>query len=593
MALKPSISWFLHNPLSSIRVRILLLILLAFIPALLLILYNAREQRREDIQEAQVQALSIVSLASSRQNQLIDDTHQLLSFLSLRPAIQTGDGPACSAYLAELLLHYPSYTGFVAADLNGDLYCSAIPLPAAASVAGHPHFEHALLTRDFSVGDYQVGTDVGGPFLAFAYPVIEPQGALKGVIFATLDIGWLNEFSADTGLPAGSTIAVIDSRGTVLSRYPNGQDWVGKSALGQPLVQHVLSSNEGVFDGVGLESEERLFAFTRLGGPSLSGDVYIALGIPKALALEPAEQALQRNLLGLAITFALAIAIVLFGAELFMVRFVRTLVDATRKLAAGNLSHRIGQTAGPGELRHLSDAFDQMAHQLEQREEDRLKAEESRAQLARERARRERSEVLLREIDHRVKNSLQIAASLISLQARNLQDPQTRSALKDSESRIRTMANIHARLRLSNDNTLVDFQSYLQEVAPAMLQAHTNSSKVNLKVTSDRVLLNVEKAVPCALIVNELVTNAIKHAFPGDKKGTIHVQFTNGDGRCTLTVADDGVGLPEDLNLQTASSLGYQLVNALTLQLHGALDLQRNGGASVSVSFPHSAANIP
>jgi two-component sensor histidine kinase len=317
--------------------------------------------------------------------------------------------------------------------------------------------------------------------------------------------------------------------------------------------------------------------------------VYIAVGLPKSLAFGPAEEALRRNLLGLAMTFALAVAIVWFGAELFMVRFVRALVDATKKLAAGNLKHRIGQTAGPGELRQLSDAFDQMAHQLEQREEDRLKAEENRAQLAEEHARRERSEILLREIDHRVKNSLQIAASLLSLQARNLNDPHSRSTLKESESRIRAMANIHAKLRLSHGHSLVDFQEYLKEVSGAMLQAQADSSRVSLKVVSDQVFLDVEKAIPCALIVNELVTNAIKHAFPGDKKGTILVQFLKSDNNhCTLTVADNGIGLPGHMDLKKATSLGYQIVNALTIQLHGNLNLQGNDGVRVSVYFPAS-----
>jgi hypothetical protein len=111
-----------------------------------------------------------------------------LSFLALRPAIQIGDPITCSIYLEDLLEHYPSYTSFGVADMNGDLYCNAIPLSGPTNIANSPHFQHVIQSRDFTVGDYEIGRASGRPILAFGHPIIDSQGELNGAIFTALDI---------------------------------------------------------------------------------------------------------------------------------------------------------------------------------------------------------------------------------------------------------------------------------------------------------------------------------------------------------------------------------------------------------------------
>lgn len=574
----------------SVRVRLGMLVLLALAPVVGLLFYAAQEQGRESASNARSKALDLVKIAALAQEYLVTETSQLLSFAAGNPAVQSGDPAACNAYLAELLKQYPLYTSLVVADLKGDLYCSAIPLAGPTNVAARPHFQRAVATREFTVGGYSVGQTTGKAILSFGSPVISPQGELKGVAFAGLDLSWLNGLITTTQLqlPPGSVLHVVDSNGIILARYLNPQEWVGKTVLEQPLVQHILAARgEGTVDGPSLDGIPSLFAFTFLGPPTTTGSVYVAVGIPQSLAYAPARAALQRNLLGLGVAAAVALAVVWFGIELVVTRPVRVLIRATQRVAAGDLKARSGlNPRNVGELGQLAEAFDRMALDLEEREGERARIEQDRLQLTEERVRRARSETLLEEVQHRVKNSLQVAASLLSLQADKLQDPAGQTALKESEARLRTMAIVHAKLFAQEGTALLDFGAHLREIVPAMIEAQTEPAKISWQISADQVLLEWDTAVPCALIVNELVTNALKHAFPGGRQGAVQIGLHEEErGRFVLRVRDDGVGFPAHIDYRNSDSLGLQLVQALTKQLHGTIELERGTSTLFTVRF--------
>jgi two-component sensor histidine kinase/CheY-like chemotaxis protein len=197
-------------------------------------------------------------------------------------------------------------------------------------------------------------------------------------------------------------------------------------------------------------------------------------------------------------------------------------------------------------------------------------------------------EVLLREIHHRVKNNMQVISSLLSLKAASIQDPLAKEVIKESQVRIRSMALVHERLYSSSDLAHVDFADYLRN-----LYAHLGSS---FSVRSDRISvhfdlddfpLDINTAVPCGLIATELISNAMKHAFPGGRTGTITVSLKReGAGRVRLSVSDDGIGLPSQLDYRNTESMGMQIVNMLVEQIDGRVDLAPGPGTRVSVTFP-------
>jgi two-component sensor histidine kinase/CheY-like chemotaxis protein len=196
-------------------------------------------------------------------------------------------------------------------------------------------------------------------------------------------------------------------------------------------------------------------------------------------------------------------------------------------------------------------------------------------------------EVLLKEIHHRVKNNLQIVYSLLNLESKQLRDECALKGLQDCRERIKTMALIHEKLYRSRDLARIDFGDYIKDLVKALFDAYGTPSCVRLQVkTTEGVSLRMEQAVPCGLVLYELVSNSLKHAFPGNRRGEILVALAQeSDGKTALRVKDDGVGLPEGLNIRTCPSLGLQLVGRLVDQMQGTVEFFNQGGSEALVRF--------
>jgi two-component sensor histidine kinase/sensor domain CHASE-containing protein len=199
-----------------------------------------------------------------------------------------------------------------------------------------------------------------------------------------------------------------------------------------------------------------------------------------------------------------------------------------------------------------------------------------------------RKEILLREIHHRVKNNLQVITSLLALQARSTADERARAMLTESRDRVRSIAVIHEKLYEAGSGR-VDFANYVRDLVAHVRTSWTGGSEeVGIDVEVENVALDLDVAVPCGLVINELLTNALKHAFPAGRRGTVRVSMGRRDGgHLLLQVADDGVGVPEGLEITTASSLGMRIVVILAQQLKGTLRLERpaEGGSSFLLEF--------
>jgi len=200
-------------------------------------------------------------------------------------------------------------------------------------------------------------------------------------------------------------------------------------------------------------------------------------------------------------------------------------------------------------------------------------------------------ELLLREIHHRVKNNLQIISSLLDLQSDRIEDPVARSIYADSQARIRSMALIHQQLYGADALDRIDFGAYLEQLAASLFQfGGSGPGNVTIRVEAETTRLDIDQALTCGLIVNELVINAFKHAFPDGRGGVITLGFRHERGRQLLSVADDGIGLPTGAWDVGRGSLGTGLVTALVEQLSGALNLDVGGGTRFTISFPGAEA---
>ncbi len=353
---------------SSLRVRLLFLVLLALVPAFGLILYTAWEQRQSAAGDAKEKTLTVARDAVEQQRQLIADTRGILIALARQPVVMSGQQGACPLFLTGQLKQHATYSNLGVIDLDGNLRCSARPYEGAINLRDRIYFQKSIETRDFSVSDYQIGRVTGKATVAFGYPIFDNRGKLRGVVFAALDLEWLNRLVAQSRLSPGSALFVVDRKGTILAHSSDPEKWVGKSLPQVPIVSTILKEqHESTIEAAGVDGVNRLYAFTSL-RVSRDSRTYVAVGIPTRVAFADANRILFRNLLFLGLVSALALVGAWFGGDLFVLRQVNALVDATRRLAFGDLGARAGLVYTSGELGQLAESFDAMGDALQTRE---------------------------------------------------------------------------------------------------------------------------------------------------------------------------------------------------------------------------------
>jgi two-component sensor histidine kinase len=196
-------------------------------------------------------------------------------------------------------------------------------------------------------------------------------------------------------------------------------------------------------------------------------------------------------------------------------------------------------------------------------------------------------EVLLQEIHHRVKNNLQVISSLLDLQSQHIEEPATLELFRESCNRIRAMALVHETLYKFKDFAKINFTEYIENLSSYLFSAYgVNVENINLELDIDDVTLNVDTAIPCGLIINELVSNALKYAFPNKAEGKIYIALHFDEDKIyTLTIRDNGIGLPPNWQVSSVNSLGLKLVDILAQQLEGTLQVNSRSGTEFSLIF--------
>ena len=351
---------------SSLRIRLILLVLLAVVPSLGIILYTGLEQRRRAAIEVKAEALRLVRFVSIEEQQSVEGVRQLLFALAQLPSLRSGDAASCNNLFTNLLKKYPRFANIGAANKDGHIFSSAIPLSGPVNAADRTWFQRAVQTRDFSVGDYQIGRITGKASVNFGYPVFDAMGQTQAVVFAALDLSWFNQLAPETQLPKGTVFTVVGSDGTILVRHPDPDKSVGRSMPEAPVIQAILKKGEGMAEIPGVDGITRLYAFTPLGRGN--SNAYVSIGISKEAAFAAVDRVFGQSLLALCLVAVLALAAAWFMGDVLVLRGMNALLGATGQVAAGDLSARTGLSYGSGELSQLSRAFDQMAESLEKRE---------------------------------------------------------------------------------------------------------------------------------------------------------------------------------------------------------------------------------
>jgi two-component sensor histidine kinase len=539
----------------TLTARVLLLVALAAAPTSALLIYDDYKSLQQREADAEQEALRSARLVSAEMDQIFRGIESLLRAAIETPMVSTFQSSECTDYVERLEGIHPNAGRIVAVDSTGQVRCGATA--GLVSAADRAYFRIALESDELVVGSYTIGRASGAPILPLAVRFRSSDG--PGVLVAGLRLDWLREHFSRifAALPAQSSLTIVDREGIILVRLPNA-DRVGKPLQNYDDVVH--APQPGVFRSIAEKNADgiaRFLGFTPVDSPPRG--VAIAVGFPQATVLAGARASALRNAVLTGLAAVLAFSAAALAARAFIHRPVSELLAVIERWRMGDLSARAPHASDRSEFYQLGQAFNSMATELESA----LK----------------HKDVLLRELSHRVMNSLQMISMLFRLQSRSMRDPADAAQFKEAIRRIEALALAYKRIQAVQGVETMDFASFLMELCSDLKDSVMEG---NCTVKADPLLISPEQAIPLSLIVNELVTNAIKHGSRRD--APIVVELKSSPEQCRLVVRNEG-SWPAGFRMEP-DRFGTKMISSLVAQLRGTLDVSSaDGQTEFAITF--------
>lgn len=361
--------------LLSLRSRLICLVLLAALPSLGLALHAAIEDLKNEEIQVQANTLRMTRLAAGDIAQVVEGARQLLIGLAELPEVRQGNSAVCSELFSHLFRQYPYYANLGVIDADGNVTCSGLPSEVPANLGHHAYVRRAFGTRSFAISGYQIEATTGTPMMNFVYPVLSGPGPVKSAVFAALDLGWFRKLDLETQLPSGAELLVLDYNGAVLARYPNPGKWLGEFMPAELVVLAAMGEGkDSLVRMAGIDGTKRMYGITTIRA-AYETDIYVSLGVSEEAVFGRLNGLYAKNVGGIAIVTVLALLAAWFGGDAFILRRVNQLVNATKRLANGELSVRVASPDERDELGMLASSFDEMAESLERQTRQARQAE--------------------------------------------------------------------------------------------------------------------------------------------------------------------------------------------------------------------------
>jgi len=542
--------------------RLICLILLAALPVFVIQIVHEFELRRNREAAILQTAETLVGLVAARQDRIVEGARLLLTATSHLQSIREKDGPTCNQRLREITEKVPELTAMAVLTPGGDRWCVSLPSSGHLNLGDREYFQATLRTGTLQSSDFIIGRQTGEGSIVFTYPVSGPDGAIESIVFLAYRTSVLSRMLNEPPLPEGAVVALLGRDGVVAARWPAPENWIGKSLASSDVAMRAIADRHGILRGAAdwAGPGEYAFAFTPMRPPA---NLTVLVGLPLTAALRDAEMIFWREVAWTSLIFALAAMIAMAGVHFTVGKPIRQLQESVDALAQGDFrSHPSFLVRGSKELRALGQRFEDMARALERRQTQLLDAVQQK-------------ELLLKEVNHRVKNSLQLVASLFGLQRANIKDPEARHQFDEAGRRINTVAHIHQRLYQDENVDRVSLDRFLLDLCNELHSAMSDSERVSLVCEASPSHLPTDQVIPVALMINELVTNAFKYSYPGDRGGVIRVNCHPEGNTLVLSVSDDGIPLPANFDPAKSDGLGMKMIVGLCKQLRATLDVAR------------------
>jgi signal transduction histidine kinase len=537
---------------TSLRARLVLIVLLAALPSLALTIYSGMEQRKQAIANVETEILRLSQLASITQETFIENTRIFLISLSHMDAVRSPDLTQCQELFTHLFTeHYPQFSSFYVADLNANIVCDAPNTHVPTRLRDCEHYNELVASQDFSVSNYHICKESGKAIMAIGYPVYDDQGNFFRVINISFGLSWLNDLAAKANLPPGFTLSVFDQEGNYLTHYPDPEKYIGMRLTKDSHLYPLFTRGEGTDIAVGFDGVQRIYATTPM--ENARGSVTVILGVPTAAAYAEANRALTRNLILLGTATLLAAIAAYLLAEVVIVRQTRSLLKTTHQLADGDLSARTTVPHDQGELGQLASSFDQMADSLEQRALERDRAERSMHEYATELERSNRelqdfANIASHDMQEPLRKILTFSELLRSRYAGQIDERGTDYMVRMDRAAQHLYTLINDLLAYSRITTraqpfsLVDLNEVARKVVTDLdMQIEESHAQVEIQNLPS---LEADPTQMYQLFQN-LVSNALKY-HASDRAPRISIGAASAEnGLCQFSVSDNGIGFDE------------------------------------------------
>ena len=552
-----------------IRAKIFFIVLVAVLPTVFFSVYSAVSFQRTNLSERATFIENLCDGFTNEQRLIVRNAEQMLLAISQTRSVKWKEHQFLNRYLRDLMFLYPDYAVLLCADNDGLVFASSVG-KTGYRLEDRRYLQNARANGAFTVGHYLISRSTGIPAITFTLPTRDVEGKFLFLIATYSLEKYARELSLNR-LQNGEILEICDETGLLLfSTEPDGERRVG-TPVNEELFRRMkeyqrVDPFRQTIDGkswlITANSYER-------NGTSLYLSVRVSYGKVLRESFIPVARVLLFMLFACVCAFFLSLAL---AQRLFVTRIER-LTDYTDALAQGNLSVRSGLNNAKDEITVLMESFNTMAASLEERN------------AANEQSIREK-ESLLQELQKRVSDNLQLLSSMINLQIGYAADDGVRLSLMTTHSRVMALALVYDTIYRYSDVQLVQMHRYCRGLCENLVSMYADVGKdIDCAVSGTDVALPIDKALPVALIINELVSNSIVHAFTDRAGGRIGILFTmDGDSTLCVTISDDGSGFESDL--KHVDSLGYEMIEALVEQIRGTLTVESGpSGSHVTVRF--------
>ncbi len=529
--------------LTGLRFRLLLMVVLSCTPLVGWTLHRAWEGHRRQLASWQQRAQKLLQVAGREEEELVGGTRQLLLALSGSSPVRSGNQRACKKLLDELFASYPRYANLGVIRTNGELLASAVQVTTTTSVTNQVFFKRALERETFSVGNVSTDGGTGKGAINFGQPVFGRTGEVEAVVFAALDLHWFDRFGSElpAQLPNEATWTEVNRAGTMFSRYPTPELWIGRPFPDEALVETAFSEKRGATETTDVKGVRLLCAFASRPSQLAGGSVVGILSVPTQIFFAQTNRALIRDLAWSGVALGLALTLGWVGSYLLVMQPVNVLVEASARLASGDLSARTGLAHGKDKLGRLTRAFDMMAQALERRQREQQRANDVLQGLSRRLVEVQEAERrhIARELHDEIGQTLTVAG--MSLQAA-LQAPGDTATVERLEQTLQAIERVQDQVHDLSLNLRPSMLDDLGLESALRWYTHRQAALTGLQAEfrADVLEGRLDPVVEteCFRVAQEALTNVVRHA----QARQVSVELRSRDEQLHLSVRDDGIG---------------------------------------------------